>query len=101
MADTWETLKSYIKTDDDDDTFVERCFDDATVLVNKYIGDNYIEDEIRDLAILKTGAELYSQRDAPGGISQFSDVNSNPIRVARDPLIAAMPLLRNVSPGIA
>lgn len=101
MADTWETLKSQLRAGDDDDTFIERCFDDATDLVTEYVGDNYVPPSRLALAILKTGSELYSQRDAPQGVSQFSDVNSNPVRVARDPLAAAKPLLRKYVIGIA
>jgi len=101
MADTWETLKGYIRAGDDDDVFIERCFDDATELVNDYVGETYIPEAKLALAILKTGGELYSQRDAPGGISQFSDMNANPIRVARDPLTAAKPILRKYVTGIA
>ncbi len=101
MADTWETLKEYIRAGDDDDTFVERCFDDATELVNDHVGGNFVPAAKLALAILKTGAELYSQRDAPQGVSQFSDVNNNPVRVARDPLVAAKPILRKYVTGIA
>lgn len=101
MADTWETLKDYIRAGDDDDTFVERCFNDATALVNDYVGDTYVPSIKLELAILKVGAELYSQRDAPQGVSQFSDVDNNPIRVARDPLVGAKPILRKYVTGIA
>lgn len=101
MADTWETLKDRLRAGDDDDDFITRCFDDATILVTEYIGSSYVPDEIQDLAILKTGEELYAQRDAPQGVSQFSDINQNPVRVARDPLTAAKPILRKYVIGIA
>lgn len=101
MADTWETLKTHLRAGEDDDEFIERCFDDATDLVSDYVGDKYVPASRLALAILKTGSELYSQRDAPSGISQFSDMNSNPVRVARDPLVAAKPLLRKYVIGIA
>lgn len=101
MADSYETLREYLRAGDDDDTFIERCFDDATELVNDYVGEVYVPEARLALAILKTGAELYSQRDAPQGVSQFSDVNNNPVRVARDPLVAAKPILRKYVIGIA
>lgn len=101
MADTWETLKDYLRSGEADDTFVERCFDDATELVADFVGETYVPTAKLELAILKTGSELYSQRDAPQGVSQFSDINANPIRVARDPLVAAKPILRKYVTGIA
>jgi len=101
MADTWETLKDYIRASDENDDFVERCFNDATELVTDYIGDTYVPEARLSLAILKTGSELYSQRDAPQGVSQFSDPDNNPIRVARDPLVAAKPILRKYVAGVA
>ena len=53
MADTWETLKDRLRAGDDDDAFIERCFDDATNLINEIIGDNYVPDFARELAVLK------------------------------------------------
>lgn len=101
MADTWIALKEYVRSGDDDDAFVTRCFEESTELVQDYIGESYVPEKRLALAILKTGSELYSQRDAPQGISQFSDVDANPIRIARDPLVAAKPLLRKYVIGIA
>jgi len=102
MADTWETLKEYLRVShDEDDAFIERCFDDGTELVTDFVGDKFVPERKLELAILKTSADLYSQRDAPQGVSQFSDVNNSPVRVARDPLVAAKPILRKYVTGIA
>lgn len=102
MADTWEDLKAYLRTGDEDDVFVERCFNDATLLVETYVGEEkFVPEGIMDLAIQVTGRDLYAFRDTPQGISQFSDMNAAPIRVARDPLTAAKPILRRYVIGIA
>lgn len=102
MAETWEDLKAYLRIDgDDDDDFIETCFDEAAQLVADHVGEKYVPEIRLDLAIRKTGAELYAQRDAPQGVSQFSDTENNPVRVPRDPLVAAKPILRRYVTGIA
>lgn len=101
MADTWETLKAFLRIDgDNDDDFIITCFDDATEIVNDYVGDKYVPERKLALAIRRTGRDLYADRDAPQGVSQFSDTNENPIRVNRDPLTSAKPLLRKYVTGI-
>lgn len=54
-------------------------------------------------AILEVGAELFHRRQAPNGITQFAMPNGPaPVRVARDPLVAARDLLAPfLGPGIA
>lgn len=101
MAYTWEQLKAYIRASDDDDDFVQECLADATELVTDYVGDKFVPEVKLDLAIKVTGRDLYAQRDSPQGVGQFTDMNNNPIRVARDPLTAAKPILRKYVIGIA
>jgi hypothetical protein len=102
MADTWETLKDYIRVDGDaDDTFIERCFNDAVETVADYVGDKYVPQWRIDACVLIVGRDMYAARDAPQGVSQFSDVNDNPIRVARDWLSGVRPQLRKYVTGIA
>lgn len=49
---------------------------------------------IRDRAIVKVAAELYEQQNAPSGVRNFADMEGvTPVRVARDPMVAARPLL--------
>lgn len=101
MAITWETLKADLRiTHDEDDGLIERDFDNATVLVEGYIGENFVPEEIIELSILKTGSDLYAQRNSPQGVSQFADMDNVGIRVARDPLAACKPLLRKYVIGI-
>lgn len=102
MADTWETLKEFLRVDGTaDDDFIQTCFDDATELVNDYVGDKFVPARKLELAIRRTGRDLYADRDAPQGVSQFSDANDTPIRVNRDPLTSAKPILRKYVTGIA
>lgn len=101
MAYTFDQLKAYLRTSDDDDDFVQECLDEASELVNDYVGDKFVPEIKLDLAIKVTARDLYSGRDSPQGVGQFSDVNDTPIRVARDPLTAAKPILRKYVTGIA
>lgn len=101
MAYTWEQLKAYIRASDDDDDFVEECFNEAVEFVTDYVGDKFVPEIKLDAAIKVTGRDLYAQRDSPQGVGQFSDTNDTPIRVARDPLVAAKPILRKYVQGIA
>lgn len=97
-----EKLKEYLRAGDLEDSFIEDCLAEATELVDGYIGESPIPEVRYDLAVKKTAAELYAQRDAPQGVSQFSDLdNVQPIRVARDPLTAAKPILRKYKTGLA
>jgi hypothetical protein len=101
MAYTWQQLKAYIRASDDDDDFVEECLNEATELVSNYVGKVFVPQLTLDLAVKVTGRDLYAQRDSPQGVGQFSDLNDTPIRVARDPLTAAKPILRKYVQGIA
>ena len=98
----WTDLKSYVGAPDSDDAFVETCYDDASTLVLRFIGQTYVPSDILTRATLEVGSELYHRRSAPNGIAQFSTFDGTPIRVARDPMIGAYPLLnRFVGLGVA
>ena len=98
----WTDLKSYVGAPDTDDAFVETCFDDASSMVSVFIGNAYVPRNVIDRATLEVGSELYHRRSAPNGIAQFSTFDGTPIRVARDPMIGAYPLLtRYVGLGVA
>ena len=76
-----------------DDVFVQACWATAETMITDYIGDDVIPAEIIDRATLMVGSELYHQRNAPNGVAQFASYDGSPIRVARDPMVAAYPLL--------
>lgn len=98
----WTDLKNYVGAPDSDDAFVETCFDDASSMVSVFVGQTYVPNNVLTRAILEVGSELYHRRSAPNGIAQFSTFDGTPIRVARDPMIGAYPLLnRYVGLGVA
>lgn len=67
----------------------------ATLMVDRHIADaNGVPDQIRETAIVKTACELYEQRSAPNGVRNFADMDGiTPVRVARDPMTGAYPIL--------
>ncbi len=102
----YTNLQSYVGAPDSDATYVEECFDEATALVEAYIGTidpvSAIPTIIVERATLEVGSELYHRRQAPNGVAQFSTIDGSPIRVARDPMLGAYPLLqRYLGLGIA
>lgn len=100
MAMTWENLKSYVNSTSDQDTFVEQCWDEATTLINAYIRDRDVPNDVYDRARIEVGQELFNRRSAPNGIAQFATFEGTTTqRVARDPLIGAYPLLNPIIGG--
>ena len=89
----WTDLKEYVGSAATDDTFVQACYGTATTLVTDYIGSDLVPVDVFDRAVLMVGSELYHQRNAPNGVAQFASYDGSPIRVARDPMVAAYPLL--------
>lgn len=99
-------LAEYVGAPDSDSAYVEQCWDEADSLVTAYIGsiDPVIDLPIAivDRATLEVGSELYHRRQAPNGVAQFSSFDGAPIRVARDPMLSAYPLLqRYLGAGLA
>jgi hypothetical protein len=86
-------LQEYVGAPDSDAAYVEQCWDEATSLVSVYVGDIDVPIAILDRATLEVGSELYHRRQAPNGIAQFSSMDGTPVRVARDPMLGAYPLL--------
>lgn len=87
-----------------DQAFIAACADEAIALVDNLAGVTYtVEDPtvpvstvpptVLNRAYLEVGSELYNRRSAPNGISQFTSADGSAIRVARDPLVAARPIL--------
>ena len=77
------------------DEFLRACCAQAERLVADQIGGASVPDAIRDRAALEVAAELFHRRSAPNGIKSFADGldGATAIRVARDALVAARPLL--------
>lgn len=90
---TWESLKDYVGASDADTEFVQRCWIEAVSLVSKHVGAAVVPNEVKVRAVLEVGSELFHRRNAPNGIAQFSAIDGSAIRVARDPMIGAYPIL--------
>jgi len=49
---------------------------------------------VLERAYLEVGSELFHRRSAPNGVMQFTTLDGSAIRVARDPMVGAYPLLK-------
>lgn len=81
------------------DPFVQECLDEATALVDAHIGDATVPEPIYQRSIIEVGSELFAHRQAPGGITNAALGDAPPIRLARDPMLGAYPLLRKYLPA--
>lgn len=87
-------LAAYVSATNAKDTaFVEHCYNTAVALVSARVGLNPVPTPVLDQAVLAVGSEIFHQRQAPNGIAQFAVEGATSIRVARDPMVAAYPLL--------
>lgn len=94
MADLTTRLAAYVGDVPADD-YLRLCVAEATTLVGSQVGSSTIPQEVHDRAVMEVAAELYHRRSAPNGIKSFADGldGASAIRVARDALVAARPLL--------
>lgn len=88
-----DDLGEYVKANDDDSAFVHECWDSAVALIANKIGTHAVPVTIVDRARLEVGAELFHRRQAPNGVAQFAALDGAPVRVARDPMVAANAIL--------
>jgi len=95
-------LKSYVNGSVDDLEFIQSCEYQAQDLVDGYVGLAIVPLTILERAYLEVGSELFHRRSAPNGVAQFTTLDGSAIRIARDPMVGAYPLLRRyVGWGIA
>lgn len=99
MILTAADLLTYVGAKDAQLVFVTQCWDEAVVLVTAYVDPVMIPEEILDRAIQEVGAELFNRKSAKNGIAQFGAVDGQPVRIARDPMVAAYPLLDRFAGG--
>ena len=97
------SLSAYVGAGTADAEFVAACEAEATALVGAYVGTALVPYEVLGRAVLEVGSELFHRRSAPNGVAQFGTLDgAAPIRVARDPMVGAYPLLaRYVGGGFA
>lgn len=93
MAVTAADLKGYVNASAVDDAFLTSCLATATAMVVQYVGGAEVPENARDRAVLEVSSELFHRRQAPNGIAQFATPDASPVRVARDPMLGAYPIL--------
>ncbi len=96
-------LADYVGAPDADDQYVDDCLATAGKMVADHVARSplvaddgstvEVPDEITDRAVLEVGSELYHRRNAPQGVAQFAALDGAPVRIARDPMVAARPIL--------
>lgn len=94
----WNDLKRYIgKEDDDENDFIESCWNDARTLLETATARAFrpVPTGIMDRMTLEVGNELYNRKNAPSGGSQFAtfDGGTLPVRGPRDPLSQVRPII--------
>jgi len=90
----YQALKDYVGATAPDDAVVEACWDEATALVTKFVGTATVNADVLFRAKIECGSELFHRRSAPNGVAQFATLDGgSAVRVARDPMIAAYPIL--------
>lgn len=89
---TWTDLKTYVGANASSDAYVTACFDEATELVDTFIGAATVPQIIRDRCVLEVGARLFTRKDAKDGAAQYSP-EGVPVFIPRDPMISVYPLL--------
>lgn len=98
-------LRKYVNSSHDgDEDFIVQCWAEATELVRRYVRGvehfEFMHSEVFQRAVLEVGAELFHRRNAPGGITQFATIDGTaPVRMARDPMVGAYPILDPFLPG--
>ncbi len=92
-VDPAATLAAYVGAPDTDTDYVGECAAQAEALVAAYVATTEVPAAARKRAVLEVGSELFHRRSAPNGIAQFAAGDCNPIRVARDPMVGAYPIL--------
>jgi hypothetical protein len=101
----YDGLKAYVGAPDSDNDFVSDCWTQAHTLVDHFCGDavSVVPADVLTRAKIECGSELYHRRSAPNGVAQFATLDGgSAVRVARDPMVGAYPLLQvYVGLGIA
>lgn len=75
--------------------FVEACTKEAQGLVTVAASGTWtdIPASVLDRAIIEVAADLYHRQSTRLGVSGFADNDLNPVRITRDPMAAARPIL--------
>jgi hypothetical protein len=88
------TLAEYVNAPAADAAFVTECEAEAAALVDNRIGAvATVPVAVRDKAVLEVAADLYWRRSSRNGIAGLDAVEVAPLRINRDPMAAATPIL--------
>lgn len=98
-------LAGYVGAAAGDALFVAACDDAARAAVDGYLGPaaGRVPPAVLAAAVREVGADLYHRRKTRNGVASFTGAEGiTPLRVSRDSMSAAYPLLRPyVAPPIA
>ena len=87
-----DALRAYLRCTGTDQELMP-VYDAARLLVAQYVGSRDVPAEILVLAVHKVSSELWASRDSVGGIvAGYTDMTGG-LRLARDPMVAARPIL--------
>lgn len=94
-----DTLAAYVGAPVSD--LVTSAWQTALELVDAHCGTSRskVPTHVLQRAYLEVGAELFHRKATKNGVAQFALPDAEPIRIARDPMVAAYPLLRPYLPG--
>lgn len=74
--------------------YLKGCVAVASQAVAYHIRACQVPEETRRRAVMEVAAELYHRKSAPNGIKSYGDLDGvAAVRVARDAMVAARPLL--------
>ena len=87
-------LLEYVNGNASDADLAERAWGTASALVAVHVGTAVVPAGVLEEATLLCGSEIFYKRQAPNGIQQLATPEGvTSTRVARDPMLAAYPLL--------
>nr|WP_300339923.1 hypothetical protein [Actinomyces sp.] len=74
--------------------YLRGCVSVARQAVDQHVRACQVPEETRARAVMEVAAELYHRKSAPNGIKSYGDLDGvAAVRVARDAMVAARPLL--------
>ena len=85
----------------EDKTHATTCAAEATTLVANALGKDNPSNVPADVIArceLEVGADLYYRKRTRHGVAAFDGVDVMPIRISRDPMASAWPILRQFIP---
>lgn len=102
--DAIATLAGYVQAMPAD-AYVVKCANEATTMVGRVVsqaGPEVVPADVVARAVLEVGAELFHRRQSRNGIAGMDGTDFAPMRIARDPMKAAMPYLQPyLGPAVA